>query len=486
MDIQAKPPTDEQLAIIDAVRSTKDNLMLEAYAGTGKTHTLELAAKAIGAKPVLYLVFNKKNAEEATSKMPYNVEVRTLNSAGHRAWAGTIYRNLALDFKKSGSILSSMISEAPPVAKRTMSDCWQQVVDGVSLAKAIGYAPMAYPQAQALATRKQFHALLDEEYDELVYDLIDEVLTRSIKAAFEGKIDFNDQVYMPALFKVTCARYPNVLVDEYQDLSPVNHALLSKLVGKRLIGVGDPFQNIYGFRGAKASGMLEAIAVYSMRTLPLSISFRCPSEIVRYVHWRVPAFRWHHEGGFVERPNELAASDIPDDATIICRNNGPLLRTALQFINADRSVNVAGSDIGPRLIGTMRKLGPETLRRAEVFTRIDAWLEAKLAAESKSADDLAECMRCFAERGNDLGQALRYAEHLFAQKGQVYFTTGHKAKGLEWATIVHLDPWLVRRPRPGAKSPAEQNKNLDYVISTRSANRLIEIDSECIIWSKDN
>lgn len=480
MDAPAKPPTAEQTAIVDAVRSTKENLMLEAYAGTGKTHTLELAAAALGAKPVLYLVFNKKNADEATARMPYNVEVRTLNAIGHRIWASTIYRNLAVDFKKSGNILRSIADEAPASARKEINASWDSVVPAVALAKALGYVPTAYPQAQSLIQRNHFHGLLEEEPDELVADLIDEVLTRSIKAAYAGKIDFNDQVYMPAMFKATCPKFPNVLVDEYQDLSPTNHALLAKLAVGRLIGVGDPYQNIYGFRGAKAGGMEQAKLYYHMRALPLSVSFRCPSAIVRYVHWRVPAFRWSRDGGSVARPTSLAGHDIPDHATIICRNNAPLLRAALQFINAGRSVSVAGSDIGPRLIGTMRKLGPETLGRTAVLDRIAEWLDAKLAAESKTAEDLAACMRCFTEKDNDLGQAVRYAEHLFAQKGQVYFTTGHKAKGLEWEHVVHLDPWLTHKAGGEA---TEQDKNLDYVISTRSADHLTEIDTECLTWT---
>lgn len=89
---------------------------------------------------------------------------------------------------------------------------------------------------------------------------------------------------------------------------------------------------------------------------------------------------------------------------------------------------------------------------------------------------MAACMRVFAGQGKDLGQAIAYADHLFKQQGQLYLSTIHKAKGLEWDTVYHLDPWMVR------KNPTEQDKNLDYVASTRSANRLIEIESECITW----
>ena len=214
-----------------------------------------------------------------------------------------------------------------------------------------------------------------------------------------------------------------------------------------------------------------------MQVMPLSLTFRCPSAIVSHVHWRVPTFRAAREGGSVERPDILVSDDITDDTAVICRNNAPLFRLAIQLLSHGRSPNFVGRDIGPRLIGIMRKLGPENLPRAAVIGQIAEWRADKLAAESKSADDLADCMVVFAEHGRDLGQAIAYAEHVLNAQGKVLLTTGHKAKGLEWPRVVHLDPWLVR----GAH-PSEQDQNLDYVISTRSSDTLIEIDSERIEW----
>lgn len=476
LDAPTHLDTDEQSAIYAAARSSSTNLMIEAFAGCGKTTTLEGIGREVRGT-TLYLCFNKRNADEAALRMPYTCEVRTLNALGHRAWASKTYQKLVLDKDKTRNILRELIAEAPKSAQSVMWSAYHQIVDGVTRAKTFGYVPENFPQATSLLKQGAFHALLDEEPDDLVSDLIDAALSRSIKASFKGTIDFNDQVYMPAMFGGSFGRYPTVLVDEYQDLSPVNHALLQRIATGRLIGVGDRYQNIYGFRGAKAAGMQEAIAHYSMTTLPLSLTFRCPSAIVSHVHWRVPTFRALHQGGFVERPATLASDDITDDTTVICRNNAPLFRLAIKLFGEGRSATITGRDIGPRLLGIMRKLGPESLGRAQVLGLIDQWLCDRLAAESKSAEDLAACMRVFAEHGRDLGQAISYAEHVLKADGKVLLTTGHKAKGLEWPRVVHLDPWLVR-----GKHASEQDKNLDYVISTRSSDTLIEIDSEQIEW----
>ncbi len=468
--------TDEQVDILSAATSSTDNLILNALAGTGKTSTLELVERAVKAKPILYLVFNKKNADEATSRMLSTTTVRTFNSLGHRIWAQSQSKNLRLNAKKSGDILRELIKESPARSQSELWDSYHEVIAGVGLAKALGYIPEGkFPNAKRLLPQARFHSLLEERPDDLTADLIDAVLTRSISQAYDGLIDYNDQIYMPALFGGTFPRFPLVLVDEYQDLSPVNHAMLERLVKHRLIGVGDPYQNIYGFRGAKAGGMGEAIKHYSMKPFPLSISFRCPSAIVEHVHWRVPHFKALNEGGEVHAPIRMAATSISDTTTVICRNNAPLFKLAFSLLGAGYSVSVTGSDIGPKLIGIMRRLGSEDLTYAQTISSINDWLEEKLSREAKNCEDMAECMKIFATAGKGtLGTAIAYAEHLFKQSGSIRLLTGHKAKGLEFEDVIHLDPHLL--------TPSEQDKNLSYVISTRSKNHLTEIASSAIQW----
>lgn len=483
MDTLTHPKTPEQEAILAAATGTKDNLLLQAYAGTGKTSTLEMIEHAIDARPVLYLCFNKKIAEDAAKRMLSTTTVRTFNSMGHRVWAKSTGKNLTLDSKKSQTILRGIIDEIKDKsAKNEIWACFWDIVGGIALAKALGYVPDGkFPHAQRLCTRASFHSSLDEEPDDLTSDLIDTVLLQSITAAYTGLIDYNDQVYMPAVFGGTFPRFPIVMVDEAQDLSPANHAMLTRLVKGRIIAVGDPFQAIYQFRGAMANGMGNILSQYGCGVHDLSVSFRCPSEIVKHVQWRVPGFRWSREGGSVECPVSADGNSISDSSTILCRNNSPLFKLALHLLSHGRGVSVAGSDIGPKLIGLMKKLGPEELNRTATLSAIEDWKAERLDKGSSSAEDLAACMVVFANAGDSLGQAIRYAEHVLAQKGSIRLMTGHKAKGLEFDHVIHLDPWLVRKGHAGAP-PSEQDLNLDYVISTRSRDRLVEIDSTRIRW----
>lgn len=467
--------TDEQVAILDAAKG-QGNLMLNALAGCGKTSTLEAIDKITKEKPALYLVFNKRNADDAVDRMLSTTTVRTFNALGHRIWADSITSRPKLETKKTYLIFKSLADEVKGDAARAIWDAYDEVRRGVEMAKALGYVPDGvYPNATRLISQTALHSHLDEEPDDLVSDLLDAVLKTSIKQSYEGTIDYNDQIYMSALFGGTYPRYPLILVDEYQDLSPVNHEMIRRLVGnRRLIGVGDPNQNIYGFRGAKRSGMAEAVVAYSMREMDLSISFRCPEAIVRNAWWHVPKFKWSKTGGRVDILPSLNASDIPPDSVFICRNNAPIFSFALRLIGSGHSVRIVGSDIGPRLIKTMEKLGDSSMNQAGVLDAINEWLALKLTKESKTAVDTAECMRVFARTGNTLGQAIAYAQHLFAQHGTIQLMTGHKSKGLEFPLVYHLDQHII--------GDGPQDKNLRYVIQTRSSDQYFEIASEGVEW----
>lgn len=470
-------PTEEQSSILSAIRDGSVNLAVNALAGTGKTTTLELIEHASKVRPILYLAFNKKIADEAKERMLSTTSVRTFNSLGHRIWAQAQGgHNLRLDPKKTQVLLRAFIDEIPKSDREAIWASFWEVTHAVGLAKGLGYVPEGkFPNAKRLISQGDFHRRLDESPDDLTADLIDAILTRSINAAFKGNIDYNDQVYMPAIFGGTFPRFPFVLVDEAQDLNPVNHALLDKLVKQRVVLVGDRFQSIYAFRGAVQAGMETLAEKFSAEAKELTVSFRCPEKVVENARWRVPNFQWTKPGGHVEILTELLPSSIRDNAAIICRNNAPLFSCALNLLAVGRSVSVAGSDIGPRVIGIMKKLGPESMSREMALGAIGDWLAQKEDKGSSSAADIAACMKVFVSVGSDLSQAIRYAEHVLAQKGAIRLMTGHKAKGLEFDTVYHLDPWLCREE--------EQDLNLRYVIQTRAKETYFEINSAGIKWA---
>lgn len=478
-------PTDEQLHATHLATASKDHLLINALAGTAKTTTLELITEVLPRnESVLYCTFNVRNKDEAIRRFAEKADagiplppltIKTLNGLGHGIWCNTISgTKVSLNKTKKQDILRSLIGQ---LSKPTQSEAWDyyhEIISAIGLAKSLGYIPESkFPSKTRLTSRTELAGRLDFTPTPLHWDLIDGSIIASIKAAYAGNIDYDDQVYMSALFGRSFPRFPTVLLDERQDFSPINDEMCSKLQGSRFIAVGDPWQSIYAFRGATPDGMAKAKARYSMIEATLSICFRCPSEIVKAVHWRVPALRWFTEGGIVGRLRNPTFSSFPDGCAIICRNNAPLFSLALKLLSAGRSVNVAGSEIGPRVVGIMKKFGPETMSRSKVEDEIENWRLKKLEQESKTCDDVANCMRVFAEQGKTLGAAIAYANDLFKQSGSISLTTGHKAKGMEWDVVYHLDPGLIGH--------SEQELNLKYVIQTRAKREFYEIDSREII-----
>jgi superfamily I DNA/RNA helicase len=473
-------PTDEQLACIDAAVEGGQNLMINSYAGTGKTTTLQLIEGAIPEEDILYLAFNKSIVKEAKEKFRDTTEVKTINGLGHGVWARTIAGKVTVGLSKSGDILREVMNESNLSSKDKgeIYNSYWEIIRAVGYAKSIGYIPERWKGNKGLIDRSGFHAQLEEDISEAVGDIIDAILLRSILASYKGWIDFDDQIYMPGLFGGSFPRYSRVLIDEAQDLNPVNHEMLRKLCKGWSCFVGDPCQSIYGFRGAVNSGMARLKEQFKCQEKTISYSFRCPRAIVEAARWRVPGFNWVKEGGLVSNLETLHSDDILTAPAIICRNNAPLFNVAFKLLGCGRSVNIAGSDIGPKILAIMKKLGPEDTPRDRVLGLIEAWREEKLAKVKVGGNvhDTADAMRVFASYGEDLSKAMAHVKWLFEQQGTIQLSTGHKAKGQEWNTVYHLDPRLI--------GSDEQELNLRYVITTRSADQLYMINSEAITWGR--
>jgi DNA helicase II / ATP-dependent DNA helicase PcrA len=480
-------PTPEQEAIVNAARGTRENLIIEALAGAAKTSTLVLIAEALTMVPTLAIAFNKRIADEMARRLPPNVHSRTLNSVGMRAWSDYLGKGrLIVDKDKTYNLFKALIEDTPKPDRGELYAMQADVLKAVRLAKTWGWKPEKFfDGARTLMTDEDYWARLNEELEEDVpQGIVEDLLVAGIKQSHQNLIDFDDQIYMPTLFGGKWPQYALVMVDEAQDLSSINHAMLEHLVKHRLIAVGDPYQAIYGFRGAQADSMSVLAHRYNMTRLGLSVSFRCPRKVIERARSRAPHMMWPEwaEEGHVETfQRDWGASDIADGAAIICRNNAPLMHIALQLLKAGRGVQMVGMDLGPQLIKTLKKMGEPSDPRSKVEGAIEAWKMERLRKGKNAAaiTDRAECLLVFARFGETLSQAVAYAEHIFAAHGPIQLLSGHKSKGLEWDTVYHLDPWKI--PSPFAKDNPEaliQEHNVRYVIETRSKKALYLMNTD--------
>lgn len=479
-------PTDEQQAIIDAARNTSDNLLVNALAGTAKSTTIEMLCNKVTGIPILYLVFNKRNSDEAKKRMPGHVEVKTFNSIGHQVWSGVVGKRLSVDSGKMYQILKGVIDDLPKQRQAEARSEMAETLRWLRFAKRDGFVPAKWAgigQSSIHTNLESWLAEYDEEPEEHIRELILSCMDKSIEAAYAGGIDFDDQIYCPVIFGGTWPKFPLVCVDEAQDLSPLNHAMLEKLVHKRIIAVGDPWQSIYAFRGSVSNGMQVMRDRWNMKEFSLSMTFRVPKRGVERAQARVPHFRAYEANGdgHIEELNYWNVDCIPDGAAIICRNNAPLFSCALKLLKNGRSIKLVGMDIGAGLVRILKKLGPLQMNAVQVQSAIDEWMRKELrrAKREETVYEKAECLRVLTADHHDLNSAIMSAESLFKRDGPIQLMSYHKAKGLEFSTVYILDAW--RCPSKFAKPDSEemeQELNARYVAETRFKREMYFINLE--------
>ena len=127
--------------------------------------------------------------------------------------------------------------------------------------------------------------------------LEDEVFCRIVKnyeakKAEKGFIDFDDILTetvgllseRPDLLSVLQKRFVYVLIDEFQDINPVQYEIVCMICDrhKNLFAVGDDDQSIYSFRGARPDVMIHFEDEYpGCKRIALSNNYRSGEKIVK-------------------------------------------------------------------------------------------------------------------------------------------------------------------------------------------------------------
>jgi superfamily I DNA/RNA helicase len=157
------------------------------------------------------------------------------------------------------------------------------------------------------------------------------------------------------LRKALRARFPVLVIDEYQDLGIALHRLVDALcfgAGVRLFAVGDADQSIYGFTGAKPELLQEVAARDEVETIRLRLNYRSGNRLVQaassvlqepreYVSTRgdIGDIHFHTYRDFDSQVEALVSDVLPDilgrvdagDVVILypTRNEASAVETAL-------------------------------------------------------------------------------------------------------------------------------------------------------------
>lgn len=224
--------TDEQREIINAEPIPNGSMLVTAFAGTGKTFTLQKYAEARLKSKILYAAFNKSIQQEAEQKMPLNVSSRTTHSLAYRAF-GADYRDAGMlmggiplwrVMKELGTNIVVADFAASVVKKFLASE--DRVISEKHLTESIvNYYAKAekIPPFVDMATR--------------IWESMKSFRPRTLPMTHDGYLKLF-QLSEPDL------GFDYILLDEAQDTTPCVWDLMSKQKAKKIV-VGDPHQAIY-------------------------------------------------------------------------------------------------------------------------------------------------------------------------------------------------------------------------------------------------
>ncbi|MFY9491240.1 MAG: ATP-dependent helicase, partial [Mycobacterium sp.] len=271
------PATSDQLAGLDAeqreaVLAARGPVCVLAGAGTGKTRTIThriahlIAGGHVAAGQVLAVTFTSRAAGEMRSRLRAmqigGVQALTFHAAARRQlhyfWPRVVGDT-------SWQLLDSKFAVVAQAANRARlqasTDDVRDLAGEIEWAKASLITPETYPAAVAEAGRD---IPLDAAKVAAVYAGYEK-----LKANRDGMalLDFDDLLlHTAAAIENDAAvasefrdRYRCFVVDEYQDVTPLQQRVLDAWLGDRddLTVVGDANQTIYSFTGASPRYLLD-------------------------------------------------------------------------------------------------------------------------------------------------------------------------------------------------------------------------------------
>jgi len=469
--VKANPKRDwstYQKNIFKDIAKGNDHTVVIARAGSGKTSTIVEGFKYIPkGKKTLMVAFNKSIADELKQRAPSYVDVLTLHSLGFRSIKQS-FGEVVLENDKCRTIVGTLIG--------TSYDVWelnQSICKCVSLCKGFLFDTPSRIEELIEKFGIEMFEMTKEKFIELVIKVL------ALCKAQKQVIDFDDMIWFPFVYRLNVGKFDVVFVDEAQDLNAAQMAMVLSAckMGGRIIAVGDPAQSIYQFRGADSEAIPNFINKLKAKTLPLSVTYRCPQKVVKLAQEIVPDIECPATApeGKVENIQvvEFLKMVKPGDF-VLSRTNAPLIKHCMALLKAGVPANIQGRDVGANLIYFIKKSKSKTIKDFTAY--VNAWKDQeveRLLAEKKDTTtclDKAECLLNLCEGTLTLKDLKETIEKLFNDVDddkKVIFSTTHKAKGLERDRVF----MLVNTYRYGPGVSGEE-ANLYYVAVTRAKKEL--------------
>ena len=520
-----------------AVRALRGPVCILAGAGTGKTRTIThriayaVLAGAVQPDHVLAVTFTSRAAGELRGRLRAlgveRVQARTFHAAALRQltyfWPRVVGGEPPRLVESKFSLVGNAASRAG--LGRVGGAELRDLISEIEWAKARLVSAASYEAAAAALHRAPPFAL---DQVAAAYVAYEELKSRT------GQVDFDDLLMLTAaaiedhedVAEEVRRRYRYFVVDEYQDVSPLQQRLLDAWVGDRddVCVVGDDDQTIYSFTGASREYLLGFPRRYPSATVVRLVrDYRSTPQVVGLAN-RVLAGAKRLVAQLPDGPEPVYAQhdDEPAEGAWVARTARALIDSGvpasevavLYRINAQSEVYeaaLAAAGVPYVVRGGERYFDRAEVREAMVALRVasrvsgedepvalpdavrDAlrsigWTPEEPAARAGAARDKWEALAALAGLADEA--ALRPSPPAFAEfvaeleqraadqhvpsVAGVTLASLHAAKGLEWDAVFLVGLVDGTLPIQHAVTPdeVEEERRLLYVGVTRARRHL--------------
>ncbi|MFJ5299204.1 UvrD-helicase domain-containing protein [Pseudomonas sp. NPDC088368] len=464
--------TDEQLPTI---QSKSRKLLVQAFAGTGKTTTLVGYAEENASVRMLYLCYNKAVEMAAKNRFPRNVTCKTAHGLAYAVY-GTQYQH-----KQSGNL------RLTDIAKAINTQDWELARDIVSTLNAFMASKdlaldddhfVRFNNDRPLTTFQHQYRTRALALSRRIWAQMMDLDDRSVSMTHDGYLKLY-QISRPDLSQ----RFDAILLDEGQDVNPV----IADLVQSQKITqvtVGDRHQQLYRFRGAvdalSSAWMADAERHY------LTKSFRF-GPAVAHVANIILSFKGETvplQG--LGEPTQVKRS-LPDDLphqTFLHRTVNGVIENALRLVAKNHRMH---------WVGGIDSYSLRDLEDLFFFSKglNDSIQNRKLLKDYRDYDQYGQIAKAtqdpemlrsikIIETYPDLPKridGLRRCSVTSELDSTVTLTTAHRAKGLEWDFVCLYEDFTADPLSPEIDAGKRDDElNLLYVAVTR-AMKILAVNS---------
>lgn len=470
--MKAFEPIPEQQKALDLFLGER-SLRIDAYAGAGKTTTLRFLASNTPRRGV-YIAFNRSIASEARQKFPPQITCTTSHSIAFR----NVRRAFRFsDMKLTGSLTIHVLTETFRLPEDVTFRSGL-TLSGRSYAAVLIEGVRAFVRSNdpipsrlhiprfgllEFTPDAQFEAFCEQAAEHL------QVIWSNM-CARESPLPLGHDGYLKLwALSNPVPRMDYIMIDEAQDLNPVLLGVLCR-VHCQIVYVGDPYQQIYDWRGA--INAMDQVDVDD-RVL-LSQSFRYGPAIANAATQVIRILgATEFVRGLAEIPSHIARVR-PN--VVLSRSNAGVIGNVLHSLSRNQPCHVLGGTSALQsLLEDVKRIKAGVVAVGQELLGFSSWKDVLAHSVRPEGSQLRTLVNLVAEYGEATMLAgLRRCE---PEEGTAHIvcSTAHRAKGREWEYVRVDDDFegAIARARKSqgttnAGSEYEAEMRLLYVALTRA------------------